>query len=130
MQALQRALTIGAAGGYLRVFIDEGDAVKTLLSQAQKQTKDEMLRAYITKLLLAFNAPAALGPSALIEPLTGREIEVLRLVADGMSNPEIASKLFLSVGTVKTHVKHIYGKLAVDDRVKAASRARELGIIN
>ena len=130
MQALQRALTIGAAGGYLRVFIDEGDAVKTLLSQAQKQTKDETLRAYIAKLLLAFNAPAALGPSALIEPLTGREIEVLRLVADGMSNPEIASKLFLSVGTVKTHVKHIYGKLAVDDRVKAASRARELGIIN
>lgn len=130
MQALQRALIIGAAGGYMRVFIDEGDAIKTLLSQTQKQVKNEALRAYITKLFAAFDAPAAVDQSALIEPLTEREIEVLELVAEGMSNPEIAKKLFLSVGTVKTHVKHIYGKLTVDDRVKAASRARELGLIN
>ena len=66
---------------------------------------------------------------SLIEPLTGREIDVLKLISEGMSNPEIAEKLFLSVGTVKTHVKHIYAKLNVDDRVKAARKARELGII-
>jgi len=129
MQALHRALKIGAAGGYVRVFVDEGDAIKSLLLQAQKQEKDEALRAYIANLLAAFDDPAAVDQSALIEPLTEREIEVLKLVAEGMSNPEIAKKLFLSVGTVKTHVKHIYGKLAVDDRVKAASMARELRMI-
>ena len=61
--------------------------------------------------------------------LTEREIDVLKLIAEGMSNPEIAEKLVLSVGTVKTHVKHIYGKLNVDDRVKAASKARELKLL-
>jgi LuxR family maltose regulon positive regulatory protein len=57
-------------------------------------------------------------------------MDVLKLVAEGLSNPEIAEKLYLSVGTVKTHVKHIYAKLGVDDRVTAAGKARELGLIN
>lgn len=130
MQALQRALRIGAAGGYVRTFVDEGDVIKTLLSQSQKQVKDEALRTYITKLLDAFEKSIAVDQSSLIEPLTGRELEVLKLIAEGMSNPEIAEKLVLSVGTVKTHVKRIYGKLNVNDRVTAASRARELGVIN
>lgn len=130
MQALQRALNIGAAGGYVRMFVDEGDVMKNLLSQSQKQVKDEALRAYVTKLLAAFDVAGSVDQSALIEPLTERELEVLKLIAEGMSNPEIAEKLVLSVGTVKTHVKHIYGKLGVDDRVKAAGKARELGLIN
>ena len=129
-QALRRALQIGAAGGYVRMFVDEGDVIKNLLSQSQKQVKEEALRAYVTKLLAAFDISVSVNQSALIEPLTGREIEVLRLLAEGMSNPEIAEKLVLSVGTVKTHVKRIYGKLNVNDRVTAASRARELGLIN
>jgi LuxR family transcriptional regulator, maltose regulon positive regulatory protein len=130
MQALTQALGIGAAGGYVRVFVDEGEAMKNLLAQAQRSTKDEALRAYITKLLAAFEKSIAVDQSSLIEPLTEREIEVLKLIAEGCSNPEIAEKLVLSVGTVKTHVKHIYGKLGVDDRVKAASMARELGLMN
>ncbi len=128
MQALTQALGIGAAGGYVRAFVDEGEAMKNLLVQAQRSTKDEALRAYITKLLDAFEKSIAVDQSSLIEPLTEREIEVLKLIAEGLSNPEIAEKLVLSVGTVKTHVKHIYGKLGVDDRVKAASMARELGL--
>lgn len=104
--------------------------MKNLLVQAQRSTEDEALRVYITKLLGAFEKSIAIDQSSLIEPLTEREIEVLTLIAEGLSNPEIAEKLVLSVGTVKTHVKHIYGKLGVDDRVKAAGMARELGLIN
>lgn len=129
MQALTQALRIGAAGGYVRAFVDEGEAMKNLLVQAQRSTKDDALRTYITKLLDAFEKSIAIDQSSLIEPLTEREIEVLTLIAEGCSNPEIAEKLVLSVGTVKTHVKHIYGKLGVDDRVKAASMARELGLM-
>jgi LuxR family maltose regulon positive regulatory protein len=84
----------------------------------------------VTDLLAAFGKPLHVDQSALIEPLTEREIEVLTLIAEGLSNPEIAEKLVLSVGTVKTHVKHIYGKLGVDDRVKAASKARGMKLIN
>jgi len=130
IQALTQALRIGAAGGYVRVFVDEGEAMKNLLAQAQRSMKDEALRAYITRLLDAFEKSIAVDQSSLIEPLTEREVEVLTLIAQGLSNPEIAEKLVLSVGTVKTHVKHIYGKLGVDDRVKAAGMARELGLIN
>lgn len=119
---LERALAIGQAGGYVRVFLDEGDALRSLLAQFRKAP-------FAASLLAAFGAPVSLDQSALVEPLTEREREVLKLLAEGCSNPEIASRLYLAVGTVKTHVKHIYGKLGVDDRVKAASKARELGVI-
>jgi len=125
LQSLERALEIGRTGNYVRVFPDEGEKMKTLLSHLQKTRKDD----YLSVLLSAFDKPPAPDQSTLLEPLTAREIEVLRLLAQGLSNPEIANHLFLSVGTVKTHIKHIYGKLGVDDRVKAAARARELGLI-
>ncbi len=125
-QSLERALEIGRAGGYVRPFLDEGEKMKTLLSHLQKSRKDD----YLSLLLSGFGKSLPPDQSSIIEPLTGREIEVLRLLAAGLSNPQIAEKLFLSVGTVKTHVKHIYGKLGVDDRVKAAARARELGLIS
>lgn len=124
-QSLARALEIGRAGGYVRVFLDEGERMKDLLNRYQQQRKDE----YTAGLLTAFGRPARPDQSSLIEPLTARELEVLKLLALGMSNPQIAEKLYLSVGTVKTHVKHIYGKLGVDDRVKAAARARELNLL-
>ena len=125
LNMLERALEIGKANGYVRVFLDEGEALQTLLAQIQRSRKDE----FVAELLAAFGKSARIDQSSLIEPLTEREIDVLKLIAEGMSNPEIAEKLVLSVGTVKTHVKHIYGKLYVDDRVKAANKARELGII-
>ena len=65
----------------------------------------------------------------LVEPLSDRELEVLRLVAEGLSNSEIADKLFISVGTVKTHVHNVLGKLSADGRPRAIARARELELI-
>lgn len=126
VKTLERALEIGKAGGYVRVFLDEGEEMKNLLTQVQKSRKGD----FAAGLLSAFGAPVQVDQSALIEPLTEREISILKLIAEGCSNPEIAEKLFLSVGTVKTHVKHIYGKLGIGDRVKAASIARELGLMN
>jgi LuxR family maltose regulon positive regulatory protein len=79
--------------------------------------------------LNAFGETATAPPQPLIEPLSERELEVLRLLADGLSNPEIAQKLYLSVGTVKVHLKHIYGKLDVSSRTQAAARAHELGLL-
>jgi LuxR family maltose regulon positive regulatory protein len=125
LRALERALEIGKAGGYVRVFLDEGEEMKHLLAQMQKLRRDD----FVASLLAAFDKPIHIDQSSLIEPLTTREIDVLKLIAQGLSNPEIAEKLILSVGTVKTHVKHIYGKLNVDDRVRAANKARELGLI-
>ena len=130
IHAITHALKIGAPNGYVRIFLDEGDVMKTILLQAHKTIKDGTLKSYCTYLISAFGKPAQTDQSTIIEPLTEREIDVLRLIAEGYSNPEIAEKLFLSVGTVKTHVKHIYGKLNVGDRVKAASKARELGFIS
>jgi ATP/maltotriose-dependent transcriptional regulator MalT len=72
------------------------------------------------------------GPSMaqpLVEPLSGRELEVLRLLAEGRSNQEIARDLFIAVGTVKTHVHNVCGKLAVANRTAAAARARELHLL-
>lgn len=123
IKMLERALEIGKAGGYARVFLDEGEALRALLAQFRKEP-------FAANLLAAFGAPVHIDQSSLIEPLTEREKDVLKWIAEGCSNPEIAEKLYLSVGTVKTHVKHIYGKLGVDDRVKAASKAHELGLIN
>jgi DNA-binding CsgD family transcriptional regulator len=73
---------------------------------------------------------AAAGEGALVEPLTGRELEVLRLIDQGLSNPEIAAKLTLANSTVKTHINNIYGKLGVQTRVQALNRARELGLLS
>jgi LuxR family maltose regulon positive regulatory protein len=67
--------------------------------------------------------------SALIEPLSDREMQVLKLLADRLSNPEIAQRLFISLPTVKSHTRNIYGKLGVHDRKEAVVRARELGIL-
>ena len=66
----------------------------------------------------------------MLEPLSERELEVLHLVADGLSNREIARTLFLSLGTVKAHVSHVYGKLLVRNRTRAVARARELQLLD
>ncbi len=78
---------------------------------------------------LAGQAPAAPAPSGLAEPLSEREVEILKLVASGASNKEIAAQLFLAEGTVKNHVTNILGKLGVTGRLHAANRARELGLL-
>ena len=69
------------------------------------------------------------APQPLVEPLTPRELEVLHLIADGLTNQQIADTLFLSIGTVKSYTSHIYGKLGVSRRTQAIAHAREIGLI-
>jgi LuxR family maltose regulon positive regulatory protein len=93
---------------------------------------------YVRRLLAAFpveergqiDPPKSQAPeSELIEPLSERELEVLQLIAEGLSNPEIASRLYLSLNTVKVHSRNIYGKLGVHNRTRAVAKARALGIL-
>ena len=94
-----------------------------LLAALEGETKDEGRKIQ--------PAPPSLlpRPSPLVEPLSERELEVLGLVAQGLTNREIAERLFITVGTVKTHVHNIYGKLGVRGRTQAAARARELELL-
>lgn len=136
---LYRALALAEPEGYLRVFIDEGAPMRDLLQQLKIQ--DLRLREYSKRLLTAFAdskvQPALHEPStnanlsqiALVEPLSERELEVLRLVADGMSDRQIAERLIVAIGTVKRHLNNLYGKLGVHSRTAALARARELGLL-
>jgi LuxR family maltose regulon positive regulatory protein len=134
LAALERALTLAEPEGYVRVFVDEGVAMGTLLQQAAVHG---MAPDYVRRLLPAFGAATAdrRPPTAadanlsLVEPLSQRELEILRLVVEGLSNREIAERLVLAVGTVKAHVHSIYGKLGVQGRVQAIVRARELNLL-
>jgi LuxR family maltose regulon positive regulatory protein len=84
---------------------------------------------YVGKLLAALDAEGSRPKSQLIEPLSERELEALRLVATGLSNKEIANTLMISVTTVKKHLQNIYGKLDVHSRTQAVDRARNLGLL-
>jgi len=104
----------------------------------EKQARDEgqKLIEYVDKLLAAPAQPAAMPQttisqlqSTLIEPLSQRELEVLRLIAQGLSNREIADRLFLALSTVKGHTRIIFDKLQVQRRTEAVARARELGLL-
>ena len=138
LASLQRALALAELEGYARVFVDEtspggeGAPMASLLHRAAQRSR------YAGKILAVLEAQnrdsgQRLGqsqPSSLVEPLTPREREILHLVASGASNQEISQELFITVNTVKTHITHIYGKLGVTRRTQAASRARELGLID
>ena len=133
--ALERALNLAEPGGYVRVFLDGGLPMARLLQEARNQGR---VADYATRLLLAFPtaeaAPAspAVMPAAssdLLEPLSDREIEVLQLIAEGLTNREIASRLYLTLNTVKAHTRNIYGKLDVHSRTQAVMRAQTLGLL-
>jgi LuxR family maltose regulon positive regulatory protein len=131
---LAEALTLAEPEGFVRTFIDEGASIAALLRHA---ADSGITRPYTKRLLTALEADALRKtgaetpspPQPLIEPLSERELEVLRLAAEGLSNQEIADRLVISVGTVKTHVHNILGKLEVRRRTQAAARARELDLI-
>jgi LuxR family maltose regulon positive regulatory protein len=131
---LERALSLAEAEGYIRVFVDEGIPMAHLLSEAAAQG---VASVYTGKLLAAFEAEThsdeqiAHHPPAqpLVEPLSERELEVLRLIAQGFSNREIGERLFLALNTVKGYNRRIFGKLEVQRRTEAVARARELGIL-
>jgi LuxR family maltose regulon positive regulatory protein len=113
--------------------VDEGEPMRGLLRHA---AANGMTSAYARRLLSIFGEPArppaalarAAGP-ALAEPLTRREIEVLRLIAANMRNEEIADQLFISLSTVKRHIANAYGKLGVGHRTEAVARANELRLL-
>ena len=125
---LQRALTLAEPEGYVRVFADEGAPMAVLLRAAAKQG---IARNYVQRLLAAVTG-TDLDPRAdqgLLEPLSDRELAVLRLLATDLSGPDIARQLVVSLNTVRTHTKNIYTKLGVNDRRAAVRQAGELGLL-
>ncbi|MBZ0277651.1 MAG: LuxR C-terminal-related transcriptional regulator [Anaerolineae bacterium] len=126
--ALERALTLAEPEGYVRVFVDEGSPVAALLGKAARQGVSP---AYVRRLLAAFDRTEARTPlqSVLIEPLSERELEVLRLFGTDLSGPEIARELVVSLNTLRTHTKNIYTKLGVNNRRAAVRRAEEIGLL-
>jgi LuxR family maltose regulon positive regulatory protein len=137
VQLLGDALALAAPSGFIRLFVDEGLPMAHLLSEAAAQ---EMAPDYVGTLLEVLDAetpkraetsylpPAASSPS-LIEPLSPRELEVLHLTAQGLSNRQISERLFLALSTVKGHNRIIFSKLQVQRRTEAVARARELGLL-
>jgi LuxR family maltose regulon positive regulatory protein len=126
LSTLERALILAEPEGYVRTFLDAGEPMAGLLSQI---LSGDVAPGYVARLLGAFGQEAELPPPAmasLVEPLTEREVEVLRLLVAGLSNAEIAEELVIAVSTVKSHVNHIYGKLGVESRTQAVAKAQEL----
>src|SRR5262249_13207201 len=147
LDSLSRALTLTAPEGYVRLFADLGAPMAGLLAQSvERRAQSDPIRVYAERLLSAFpseqggetsgtsGAPPVLRPAlersnALVEPLSARELEVLRLIATGRSNQAIAQTLIIAESTVKMHLKNIYGKLDAHSRTQAIARARELGLL-
>jgi LuxR family maltose regulon positive regulatory protein len=128
LDAFEEALVLGEPEKYMQVFLSEGEAVKTLLELIIRRGVAPL---YVAELLAAFKAPEkqvteSSPEDSLVEPLSERELEVLRLIAGGLSNREIADKLVIAPGTVKAHAYNIYQKLGVSSRTQAIARAREL----
>ena len=131
---IESALAASAPRGFFRLFLDEGGILRPLLESTLRHSKDRDLSAYIHRLLEAMpndlprsgRSPTSALPSA---ELSEREIQVLRLLADGESYKEIGEQLFLSLNTVQFHVKSIYRKLLVNKRTQAIEKAREMKLI-
>jgi len=140
LKAISRALAMAETEGYVRTFVDGGRPVAGLLGEV---ARSHGATEYLDRLLIAFQAnttggretsrtasPTSPTPVALVEPLSDRELEVLHLIAEGLTNREIAARLFLSPGTVKAHTHNIYGKLGVSGRTLAVATARSLNILD
>jgi LuxR family maltose regulon positive regulatory protein len=141
--ALTEAVTLARRHGYVRVFADEGAPMRALLTQlpvvrpGKQDAAGRIDPAYLAALLRACGPAgavpqrirAAATPPGLAEPLTDRELEVLRLLAAGKSNQRIAHDLVVALDTVKKHVTHVLGKLGAANRTEAVARARKLGLI-
>jgi len=132
LAVLEQAMNLAQSEGYMRVFLDEGEPIETLLKTAVTKWKDHKLTAYARKLLAAFNNESVPIPAAESPPtgiLSERELEVLCLMAAGCSNREVASELVIAIGTVKRHTANIFDELDVRNRTEAVARARQLGLL-
>jgi LuxR family maltose regulon positive regulatory protein len=128
LAALERALALAKPEGYVRIFLDEGEAMTRLLCQVQSR---QVGNGYTAVLLSKIDkAPGMTQPSMqlLAEPLTTREVEVLKLIEAGSSNQEISEQLVISIPTVKRHISNIYAKLGVKSRTQALAIGKELKI--
>jgi LuxR family maltose regulon positive regulatory protein len=134
LTALEKALKLGEAEGYVRVFVDLGAPMARLLQQA---TARGIAPDYVSQMLAVFGtgetksapAPTSSGAAPLAELLTERELEVLQLIGEGRSNQDIATALVITINTIKKHTSSIYGKLGVHSRTQAVVRAQELGLL-
>jgi LuxR family maltose regulon positive regulatory protein len=151
LQLLGEALALAESGGFIRIFVDEGEPMRLLIMDfrlwIEKQAREgHQSIEYVDKLLAAFaqivpvpqsevSSPTPLRSgdyslkSTMVEPLSQRELEVLRLIAQGLSNREIGERLFLALDTIKGHNRRVYDKLQVQSRTEAIARARELGLL-
>jgi ATP/maltotriose-dependent transcriptional regulator MalT len=139
---IERALTLAEPEGFVRSFVDEGEPIRSLLLDYQTlinkrigvAIENESLRllAYIDKLLAAFSQSTSVGKAKdedILELLSERELDILRLIATGRSNKEIAEILVIALSTVKSHINNLYSKLGTRRRTQAISIARELGLL-
>jgi LuxR family transcriptional regulator, maltose regulon positive regulatory protein len=139
VSTLAEALVLAEPEGYVRSFVDEGSKMAELLSgvldarqRGRLESSDRIPAHYLRKLLAALERDASgagLPAAGLPEPLSEREQEVLALIAAGKTNRQISSELFVSVGTVKTHINNTYRKLDAHSRTQALARARELDLL-
>lgn len=141
-ERLDVALAMAEPEGYIRIFVDEGEPMRLLLSDFQSMLKQRVsttvdhaslnLLAYTDKLLAAFSpSPPSekQKPETSLEPLSERELEILRLIATGRTNQEIADILVIALSTVKSHINNLYGKLGTKRRTQAIAIARDLGLL-
>jgi LuxR family maltose regulon positive regulatory protein len=135
--SIERALELAENENYQRIFLDEGETMQAILQGSDERLSGEQyesMKDYISQLLKAFEAEPFYSSEqdgqmfSMLEPLSKREIEVIKLLEEGLSNQEIAARLFISLNTVKAHLKRIYGKLGVSNRVQAIAKGRELGL--
>lgn len=133
---LKQALSIAESGGLIMIFVSKGQPVAELLEEiinVNKRDHDDAKAGfslrYAKKILSVYKAGMPSKAKDLVDPISDRELEVLQLIAAGLSNSEIAEKLFISLNTVKTHTKNINSKLSVNSRAKAVAHARELGLL-
>ena len=135
LASLQRALTLSEPEGYVRVFVDEGPPMASLLKAAAQTAPGDqrgIAASYVRRLLAAINRTEDRTPvkQDLIEPLSERELDVLRLLGTDLGGPDIARELIVSLNTVRTHTRNIYAKLGVNNRRAAVRRAQELDLLS
>ena len=138
LNALSEAVRLAEPEGYIRRFVDEGAPMEALLYRLRRRDRKHGPTPYLDTLLAAFQqekmehlqATARTKAQPLSDPLSQRELEVLQLLASGVSNQEIAQELVIAYDTVKRHVSHIFAKLGVQNRVQAVRQAQELGLLD